>query len=456
MSRPEIILVLCALCAACGDGRPARPEDAEVDLVPAGGLQAIEERLVERGSAWRDRRCPREVVRGDGAPGSGSAALAGIAAGPDLTRCGVALREHDSPDVRHLRELCGPILAAARAVTRRADVCSPWLPGVLGDPQDGGLLDTLGGAQVILQGGEDLDALRGALDMVRLQQDVLRGGGSARWVPRAVHAYRLHQEPLIRRLLAGGGLDGDDLREAADALAVLVATEPSPGALVGGWTYRLFVQEWQPRLHGIFWVPPGGWDPGHPYRWHWDEESAYIDQGSEKAILLLALERHLDHVAEACPTDAAPHECVRGLYGMMFPASDGKGGMRRLARAFDDPDRAGVFLDWFTAISARNMGKQAWVMVADVEQLAWRGLRLAQQRIHAAVLLASRRTGRCPALGDLGAPAWSGILADPAFGGQLEVEIGEDGAWVLRPRGRFSDERVNALGLDYRFDCPPG
>jgi hypothetical protein len=450
--RRGILLVLAVVAGACGDGPGPRAKDAEVDLVPAGGLERIEARLVARGRIWTDRRCPRPILRGRATPGSGAAALAALAAGPDLARCATAVQEPRRPGRDRLLETCAPVLDAARGVVRHAEVCSPWLPGVLGDPEGGGLLDVLGRAQVLLAGRDGRDTLWDALDMVRLQQDALRGGGSARWAPRAVHAFRLHQEPLIRRLLEGRTLGADALAQAADALGVLVGSEPSPGDLVEAWTYRLFVQEWQPRLHGIFWVPPGGWDPGHPYRWHWDEESAYIDQGSEKTILLLALERHLELLSRACPGDAGHGECVRGLYGMLSPDGDGEGGVRRLMRAFDAPDAAEVFLDWFTTISARDMGAQAWVMVADLELLAWRRMRLAQQRVHASVCLAARRTGRCPTPGELGA----GILADPVFGGVFGVEAADPVTWTLRPGGRFTDDRANALGLDYTFDCTPG
>jgi len=432
--RLQILILLGALAAACSEGPERRPKDAEVNLVPGGELEEVEARLVARGEVWRSRRCPRPVLRGDRLPGSGSDALAALIAGNGGDGAGA--------------------LSKVSAVIAHEDICSPWLPGVRADPMDRGVVAAMIEAQAAREDLRPDAALRDALDLVRLQQDLVRGGGSAAWVAQVVHPFRLHLAPHLARLIDAPGLSDAALEEAIQALGLLIDTEPAPGVLVAAWTYRLFVQEWQPRLHGIFWLPPGGWDPGHPYRWHWDEESAYIDQRSEKAILLLALDRHLDALERACPEDATPDSCVRGLYGLMHIEADGKGGVRRLVKALTGPDPHGVFLDWFTGISAANMGKQAWVMVAELEQLAWRRLRLAQLRVHAAAVAAARKTGSCPDDATAEAHALQALLEDPALGGQLNLTRGDLDTWSIRPAGRFTDARVNAWGLEHRFRCP--
>ena len=424
------------------------------------------------------------VLRGGPTSGSGEAALARLVEGAALAECAVAVAAVErgrpgrydawwdaffatgrgvSPALRdRLEGACGAALREVLSVVQHDDVCSPWRPGVRADPGTQGAVLDLSTARVLLgRTGYDpkaaLQEVREALDWIRFQQDVLRGGGDRAWAAQAVQQLRTLQGPWIRWLLERGDLDGDALSEVVDALGLLLDTEPSPGTLVAAVTYRLFVQEWQPRLHGLFWIPPGGWDPGHPQRWHWDNGSAHVGEDSEKAILLLALEQHLEALGVACPEGARRGDCLRGLYELVSgDHGAGEGGVSRLRRAVLGTDPEGVFLEWFVDITLGEMNRQAWSLVLDVEGLSFRSLRLAQLRLHAAFLRTWRRTGRCPSEGELDAAAWGPLLEDPVFGGALDLSHGLGDHWVIRPRGRFSDVRIDAWGPDYVFSCPPG
>ena len=488
---PIFAVLLCGLGSACGgdDFVESRPRPLEVDLVPVAGLDSVEAELVERGAVWRDRRCLRPALRSTSKPGSGAAAIdqffrgdtvvSGcvevldeiLGVGPDSFDWDGFLSTGDGipPElISRLNGLCTPALDAVGEAISFEDVCSPWLPGVRADPPDRVIAQRLPMARVLLdrvtyQPVEALETMWNTLELIRFQQDLLRGGGSRDWVARTVPPLRLQQGPWVAWLLESGDLDDAALDRTIEGLSILLDSEPTHGALVAAWGYRFFVQELRPRLHGFFWAPPGGWDPGRPLRWGWERNNAWMDEDSEKVILLLAVEQHLDVLAEACPTNSELLECIRGLYALAPPDQDddqpipaaGKGDVERMGRAMAGPDRKGVFLEWNVDISAVELNRQAWILVEALEELSFRSLRLAQLRLHAAILRAWRTTGRCPGFADLDGVEWQALTQDPVFGGRLDVSNGAGDEWVMRSTGRYTGYRVNEWDLAYRFHCPP-
>jgi hypothetical protein len=461
--------------AAGADETPQGPA-----LVTPEEVAAVEARVMARVDAYRVASCRRPVLRGTPAEGSGTEAVRGIAEGGPLhQRChafldanaeGLPSTDFDAfiasgagvaPDLAAaLPEGCGELPAAIRDAVGHEDVCSPWRPGVRGNPSFLPILRTSKAAVILGRLGytpaDCLPELRVALDRIRYDQDIVRGGGTLIAAMVSVASTVRYQVPWIRWLLDRGDLDAAQLTEVIDSLGILLETEPSIGGIIeadGTWS---FLQMILPTVKGSGWVPPGGWDRDHQPSAAGAPESPYgsqhfIDPATDAALVVVAMEEIQRTQDAACPADALPLACIDGLrrYGEEARRRDGNGAVLRAIKVLAAPDPRAAVRRWVVDI-LMGVGSPAFARYA--EKYALRSFQLATLRLQAAMLREWRRTGGC---GVPRGPGAGPLVADPIFRGPLEVrqEAGSD-QWVVRPGGAFVEVSVNDEAV-VRFSCPP-
>ena len=448
-------------------------------LVPPSEIAAVEARVMAGLAAYQERRCPRQVLRGQPEPGSGTDAVRDLGEGRgEHGRCLAFIEANkealapedfdaflasgagvDAALLGSLDEACGGVAAAVGAAVAHGDVCSPWRPGVRGNPSFLPLMRTAK-IQVILArtGYRPEDALahaRAALDRIRFDQDTVRGGGTLIAAMVSVASVVSYQGPWLRWILERGDLDAAGYGEVADALGILVATEPPIGGIIEADGYWGFLQLILPLVHGLGWVPPGGWDDGHPPVADAAEgifgARTLFDERTDAALLAVAMDQIQRAQAEACPRDAPALACAEGLrrHAEEMIRRNELSTARRIIRVLGSPEPRREVIGWITDI-LMGIGTPAFDKY--VEKYALRSLRLTTLRLHAAVLREWAGTGVCRE--DFGEAPWAALAADPVFGGPLGLSRDPDtGEQVIRPGGAFRTESINEQ-VEYRYRCP--
>lgn len=449
-------------------------------LVTPEEVAAVEARVMARVEAYRAASCPRPVLWGVPVRGSGTDSVADIGEGRlghqrchaflEANATGLPAGDFDAflatgegvpPDLAAaLAEGCGDLAAAVSEAVGRSDVCSPWRPGLRGNPSFVPFVRTSKAAAILGRVGyqpeESLPSIRAALDRIRFDQDMVRGGGTLIAAMISVVSTVGYQVPWVQWVLDRADLEEAELSEVIDALGVLLATEPAIGRVIEADLVWSFLQMTLPAVKGPEWVPPGGWDWDHqaPAAGGGDspfESRSFIDPATDAALLVVAMDEILRTQTAACPADASPLACVDGLrrYGEELRRRDGNGSVLRAIKVLAAPDPRVAVRRWVVDVL---MGVGSPSFSRYVEKFALRSIRLASLRIHAAMLREWRRTGGC------GIPRGPGdgvLVADPIFEGALDVHLDpQTNEWVVRPAGEFVEASIEAEA-EYRFRCPP-
>jgi hypothetical protein len=444
-------------------------------LVTSAEITAIEARVNARVEANEAARCPRPVLRGTPKQGSGEAAMAEIVeGGAAVEGCYSFYQEHavefsadfsafveteDGISQELLEELettCGHIPALISAAVAHEELCSPWRPGRRGAPL---FLNAMRTARLTALLGrfayrtdDGMALVRAALDQLRFDQDMVRGGGGL--VPAFIATANMgFHVPWLRWLLDRSEFSKTDLDEVMDSFRLLLETEPRIGGAIQASGLTSILQEALPLVKGEDWVPPGGWDDVHvPLRDRklWTELEPWDRMAKQtiSALVLVILYEHYKAEAAACPVDSGILECMHGLERFAGEARrrSEAGFLARIVRILASP-----------RVEMRSgMGVFSTLQATDYRHIiityAWRLLLLSQLRIHTGVLREWKATGSCP---NLQSPHLQELFTDPVFGGWLEVQRNPDTEdWLIRPSGEISYP-YKWGEPDYRFSCPP-
>jgi hypothetical protein len=415
-------------------------------MVSAAEIAAVEARVEARIEAYRTGACVRPVLRGVDREGSGSEALATMAEGRHpWYRCFSFIEANIEamPDkdfeafvetgegisagfTAALMEGCGDLPAGVSAIVSHGDVCSPWRPGAERNLE---FFPFLRSSKVAVVMGRTAyspavcsELVWSALDRIRFDQDIYRGGGTLIAAMVSSASMTRYQSPWLRWLLDRGDLDAGELSDVIDALGTLLTTEPPVGHIIEAEGYWGFLQLASPVKR------------------------------NEEAILLVAMEEIQRSQAAACPRDATMVECADGLrrHGEEMMRRAEVGTAVRIIRvvASEDPGRAvrQWIVDILAGIAVPNYREY-------VEKVAYRSILIAAHRLHVAVLKSWRTTGGCPET--LEGEAWAALLTDPVIGGALKVRRDTSTQeWIVGPAEELSTESTGD-SIEYRFSCPP-
>jgi hypothetical protein len=337
-----LLIALLLLPAASGCGK----KKAELGpVVSAAETAAMEADLMKRVEANRTKQCPRPVLRGQALPGNADADVLALvdAAGP-LASCHKAAKagndaasealrscadKNDSkscrpralddpaavvPAVADIEAECGDALAAAitRAVSHE-DSCSPYLAGRHPLGADATMVQVaragLIRARQLARDGRDSEAVRLLFDLVRLGQDLARGGGPMIAAMVGVALVSVANQGL-EVVLPRGKLAPAEIAALADEAEMLAASQPSFGEVFAGERDAMELYVILPGAKPADWSPPGGWAlrDGKPDRPATDPETA-----AQVGLMMAAVKRGFEEAGKQCKPGDALSVCKAGL-----------------------------------------------------------------------------------------------------------------------------------------------
>ncbi|MBM4370787.1 MAG: hypothetical protein FJ098_03990, partial [Deltaproteobacteria bacterium] len=427
--------------------------------------------LLARLEANRDRVCERPVLRGEPLEGPADDDLLAILEGRGaLGPCRSFLLDHgddllgppssggggDTAPMGAFREACAALLPAVRQATQHRDACSPFLPGRRGLPDLRASLRILSAARHLaaleVLAGRTAEASERFLDLARLCQDLGRGGPPVVLLIMVSGVQRQILENDLAQILDRGDLEAGDLERLEGALAQLRRSEPSLGEAVAGDGQWLAAEAGLPLLMGPGWVPPGGFSFGHAGIPTDPPDLVPLVPAKREPGLLLQAFLDLDRQRrEACPAEALPSDCHRGLSELSerFRERQARPGWIRILAALGNRDPMNRGLGGYLAEVVQDRIAQPFEGYA--ARVVFHGFLLAATRLRAAVLLHRLRNGRCPALAELGSPAWADRLLDPAFGMPMDVSA-VAGGFTVSPGGTLPGPAPPA---SLRIPCGP-
>jgi len=366
--------------AEAGPGEPD-PNDlaSRFPLVTAAEIDAALHRVQALAEGNRTRSCPRPPLRGRALPGSAdddvlalidrSGALApcyrAVVAHPGLAaelsdRATGAARPLDglvSALTAEVVSSCGAVVGALERAVGHGDACGVFLPGrrASNDLPGVALLSNavIARARMLARAGAPLAAARVLLDLVRLGQDLVRGGGG---MVEEVLATRLAEWvlPQLVVILESPGMDAGGLARLSGEVDGLLASEidaASRGrAIYGG----LGIEGLAPLLG-----PPG---------------AAEDRQGA--VLALLGAERLAADWEAGCPPGTAPRTCAR-RFDERVPVIE--------AGRIDRPGAAQRAHDQLLAAALAELARSG---TADLEAIRLRLLELAVRTTEAAAVTA--------------------------------------------------------------------
>lgn len=475
-----ITLVFVGFGSPVAAGEPGAPRLPLLSLATPAEVDAAEAEVMEWVREIQERTCPRPVLRGATVAGASADAIVAIVEGTGVTKaCVEYMSEHSHAFVPESWEAffdtgegiperaqeglfvpCEALAGQVAGAVAHGDGCSPWRPGVRGNPSFIPLLRLTKVAVVMGRAGytqgSAVELAHGALDWLRLYQDVYRGGGTLIAAMVSAAAVEI-QVRWLRWILTQGHLDAAAMREIVDELGILLDTDPSIGLVLQADGLWSALQLALPLRHGPDWVPPGGWDVDRvdaPMGSVIGTERV-LDKVTETWVLLRMTLDDLEDRRAACPRDANSRVCADGLrqLSQKYAAHREVNVAVRIIRVMAATDPRVALRDWIVEILSEIATP---FFVKYVEKDAFKTLLLAHLRVHAEFLRIHRKTGQCPTQEQLTGDRWDEIARDPVFGGRVEVLPGEEkGQWILRPSGRFEAASItDAWAQEYRFNCP--
>lgn len=465
-----------------------------VRLSSEAELEQLERGLQERIAARRAQSCPRPVLRGQPIEGPASADLVAVVEGADDTaicldelaaardrlqaalvhpegqrrdgwppRHGPWLRTAGArADLGRLQEACAPLLARIRRAVRHRDACSPYRPGLRGQPDAvtlirAGRLVALR-ARGLLAAGKHREAAELLLDGLRLSQDFHRGGTSlletmvgvavAEDLVRMLESVLNHPEPLGAELPVQIGSE----------LGILVETQPHPAGFLAGELDSIALYSLLPGVKDDGWQPPGGWGRGtDPVRF--DPPPTGVDGiHPDDAVVLgwLAVRRMWREVLSGCRPGDLPVRCQRSLQRVA----------RRSAQASrDQRDMIATMREVTTRSADRKEALRRKIVQILVgvtapgfeHYLPRQGallFSLQALRLHAAYRHQAETTGRCPAPAAFDSPAWAKLSKDPYAGEPIRIESLGPGRFALWPTVPIAGQADWEFPPAVFIDCP--
>jgi len=442
-------------------------------VVPQADLEILEARLEETIAENRALRCPRPVLRGAPIPGGGGHDLTLLVeGGAGLAECYAFLGDFGEvlfgpPDgserqtglVNRFTELCHGLPGALGRAIGHEDACSPYVPGRRGLPDLQVLMLAIAGARqlaalTVLAGDPGVGARR-FLDLIRLTQDLVRGGVPMVLAMRTSAVLREVTMNDLVQLVARPEVSPEDLAAMSEALGQLIASEPSFPRVIAADTTWLALEAGLPLLKPAGWEPPGGYSFGRQVTAA--ERSPklvpWVPASRERAVIFsafMALDRQR---REACPLGASLPDCHAGLVA--------------LRQARDVSARTPSWIRWLRVLTsssprrglrslaeARVRGMVEVPFEGYVLEYASRSFQLAVVRFLVEVHRELRRTGRCPATEDLASKRWSTVMADPIFGGTLGTRRTGPGSFIVETGGRFEVQPGNSRPLGFVLSVP--
>ncbi len=454
-----------ALAAAgCEDSDLPRLPDGAIEkpvrLTSDEELAAFEREFSARVEQNRARRCPRPVLRGEPLPGEAAPLIASVVEGtigkgpcaealqrsaqdleralfeldpaaPDKPPSRLLATRNDALLPQELGASCLKELAAMREAVRRADGCSPYLPGLRGQPSYLGLVRIV--RLSLLESWRDLDAgrtkesLERSLDTLRFLQDFQRGGTSL--IETIVGAsvgwphLRLIERALSRPEPLGEAL----LHQIERELGLLCAGQPHPSDVFSAEELNFALFSLLPVAKGPAWSPPGGWGAGAEPPTPRSEFSPDEIHPNDVAVLTLEAYRRLVRSwARACPAGSLPAKCRAGL----------KQFTRELAQKESTTQMVGQALRLLT--SRKKIPKIREMIVGILEgvaapsfgrywaKMAIANFQLAALRLVAAWRLQAEASGTCPGLEAFRDGNLAALAVDPDTGTPLRIERKDD------------------------------
>lgn len=214
---------------------------------------------------------------------------------------------------------CGAAASRLRKSVSRRDGCSPYRPGVRCSANWIGLLRVAKGvaaqARLALINGRKQKGLRLLLDLLRLSQDLERGGTS--WmvtnVARGVADIAL---PLLEQALSETvGLTPAILAGVKRELSVLLNSEPHPADAVRGEYLSVILETVLPQFAAKSWKPPGtGCEVKMPAPKASRRERRSVEAWKDVwALHALVYEQIARDMGLVCPASATPQFCAQAL-----------------------------------------------------------------------------------------------------------------------------------------------
>lgn len=214
---------------------------------------------------------------------------------------------------------CGAALGHLRISVSRRDGCSPYRPGVRCSSRWIALLRASKGvaaqARLALINGRKRKGLVLLLDLLRLSQDLARGGTS--WmVTNVAHSVAVIAMPLLERALSENvGLTPTILADVKRQLSVLLNSEPHPAGALRGEYLSVILETVLPQFAAKSWKPPGVGcvvKMPAPKASRRDRRSveAWKDVWALHALVYEQIARDMGLV---CPASSTPQFCARAL-----------------------------------------------------------------------------------------------------------------------------------------------
>ena len=451
------------LAAAAVLGTAGCTRDTE-RLVADEEIEHLRARTLAAAQDNKERQCERPVLRGEPRAGPADEALIAVMTleGP-LSGCAAALEDiealsdeiapttddgdqaprvaaplGDEPGPREqaIVAACAALPAAVTRAASHRDACSSFSPGRRGAPSMRPFIHSAyaisAHLRAMTRAGDALGAAQLGFDHVRIQQDLLRGGGNWLFSMSAVATlYTLL--PQLELVLSHPSLDDEMLETLAAELDALAGTELHVAEILRGDALWLDLYQSLPAFMPDGWQPPGGWpsgfEPSPPepgIERIAEVETFSIDERDDAALAWLATDGISRAHLEACPPNASFEACAAALDRVAERFAE-KASARR------SPGTSGGAVARREAVLAILKGVAAPSLRRYVERYALRPAALAALRTRVEARRLVPADGACPPRAAFDEPPLAPLLSPPDLGGQLSARAGEGGAIELWP-----------------------
>jgi hypothetical protein len=321
-------------------------------LVDIKERRAFQTRIEVAVRANTQRQCPRPVLRGEPSEGAVAPGIVALVEPTATTkRCLEAVRQRQPalaaelfypskqrpmgyPDryvsrpftgvgpglaVVAVARACGAVVDSLRKSVSMRDGCSPYRPGVRCSLRWIGVLRAskavVAQARVALVNGRRRKGLELLVDLLRLSQDIERGGASWR-VSNVAHGVAEIAVPLLEQALSEStGLTPAILAGVKRQLSVLLNSEPHPAGALRGEYLSVILETMLPQFAAKSWRPPG---PGCVVRMAAPQASRRERRSLEAwkdvwALQALVYEQIARDMGLVCPNSATPQFCEQAL-----------------------------------------------------------------------------------------------------------------------------------------------
>ncbi|MBN2497166.1 MAG: hypothetical protein JXR96_21415 [Deltaproteobacteria bacterium] len=475
LSNAWLVAAACLLAAGCkeeGQPRQRLVSEAEMDA-----LKQDIQKTVERN---RSRKCPRAVLRGE--PLDGPAAddiLAVVEGAADTRACLNELKEHnDLLDEAHsyprgqvptgfpyrlnrtakpqpeapeqllaLERACEPIVQRIQKATRHPDACSPFLPGLRGQPSLISAVRAMRVASVkarrLVAKGETEQGFELLLDVVRFSQDLCRGGASLLETMVAATGVASALAVLEHSLNRPEPIDAARLAQIDDELAALIVTHVHPAEYLRGEVEAMSIEYLADDRRAR------GKQGEHPAL-----KTAGVDVRDDIALSHMAMHELGEEVLSGCKPSDPPIRCtghIRKLAARYAENKEDHETVKTLLKSALSKDKTipirRRIIDILKSMAAPAHDRY---LVRD-GQIRFQ---LAALRLHAAYRRLAESSKTCPELAAFDAPPLSERRTDPYSGEAVRIEQLGPGKFVLRspvPLGKQGGENAEPAMF---IDCP--